>query len=570
MPAKRAAAPADDPATAYARAVLSGEAAAGKLVKLACERHLRDLERQGTAEFPFVWEPRRGKIFGDFCGMLRQYTGEWAGRPLDLAPFQQFVAWSIFAWVDKDGLRRFKTAVMRVPRKNGKTTFSAGVALYLLALDGEPGAQVFAAATKRDQARLVFRDACTMLRKAHPKVRARFVEKVSLLEFPSTDSRFEPLSADSDKLDGLNPHAAICDETHAWPNRDLWDVLQSGMGARRQPLMLDISTAGNNTSSFAYETHKRAEDVLSGTLPDDSFFAYIAMADPEDLLDWENPKVWEKANPGYLTIKPEHYFRSEAAKVHATPSALPDFLTKQLNIWANADERWLDPNDWRKGNRSGLAEALKGRKCYGALDLAKVSDLSAFALIFRPGEVHAATGIEGKYALLVWHWCPGDDIHARTRKHRVPYEAWQAADWISPTPGNTTDFVMLRDGIQKACADYEVQDVAFDRWGSLETVQHLQEDGMQIVEFGQGYKSMGAPTSEFERLVKGGWLLHDDNPVLSWEAGNVTCEMDPTGAIKPSKKRSREKIDGIVAGIMALGRAMAQEEVKPVPMVWVG
>ncbi len=559
--------PADDPATAYARAVISGKVAAGKLVKQACERHLRDLDRQGTEGFPFVWEPWRGRNFTKFCGMLRQYTGEWAGQPLTLAPFQEFVTWSIFAWVDADGMRRFKTAVVRVPRKNGKTTLSAGIALYLLALDNEPGAQIFAAATKQDQARLVFRDACKMLKRAHPKVRSRFVEKVTLLEFPSNDSRFEPLSADSDKLDGLNPHAAICDETHAWPSRALWDVLESGMGARRQPLMLDISTAGNNTASFAYETHKRAEDVLAHTKPDESFFAYIAMADAEDLHDWENPKVWEKANPGYLTIKPKHYFEKEAAKVRATPSALTDFLTKQLNIWANAAERWLDPNEWRAGNQDGLKEALRGRKCHGALDLAKVSDLSAFALMFPPDEVEKAIGVR-KYALLIWHWCPGDDIHTRTTAHRVPYEAWAKDGWITPTEGNTTDYIKLRSDIEDVCKDYEVVDAAFDRWGSMETVQRLQEAGMKVVDFGQGFKSMGAPTSEFERLVKGGCLLHEDNPLLSWEAGNVTCEMDPTGAIKPNKKKSREKIDGIVAGVMALGRCMAQEEVAPTVTVW--
>ncbi len=548
--------------------MISGEVAAGKLVKLACERHLRDLERQGTKGFPYHWEPSRGRSLDAFCGLLRQYTGEWAGQPLTLAPFQQFVAYSIFAWVDSGGLRRFKTAVMRVPRKNGKTTFSAGVALYLLSLDGEPGAQIFAAATKRDQARLVFRDACKMLRKAHPKVRSRFVEKVSLLEFPSTDSRFEPLSADSDKLDGLNPHAAICDETHAWPSRDLWDVLQSGMGARRQPLMLDISTAGNNTTSFAYETHKRAEDVLQGTKPDDAFFAYIAMADPEDLTDWENPLVWEKANPGYLTIKPKHYFETEAAKVRATPSALTDFLTKQLNIWANAAERWLDPNDWQAGNCPGLAKALEGKKCHGALDLGKVNDLSAFALVFPPAEVDSAIGVR-KYAVLVWHWCPGDDIQTRSREHRVPYDAWERGKFIEKMPGNTTDFALIRQRVTDICPKYQVQDIAFDRMFAGETVQGLQDAGIVMVEFGQGFLSMAGPTSEFERLVLSGDLLHEDNPLLAWEAGNVCCEVDAAGNIKPSKKKSREKIDGIVSGIMALGRNMAHEEVKVVPSVWV-
>ncbi len=568
MPAKRHTAPADDPATAYARSVLSGDTPAGKLVKLACQRHLNDLGRQGSAAFPFYWEPERGDVFAKFCLLLRHYTGEWAGQPLALAPFQQFVAYSVFGWVKQDGMRRFRTVVMRVPRKNGKTTFAAGMALYLLALDGEPGAQVFAAATKRDQARLVFRDACTMLRYASPKVRSRFVEKTSLLEFPSTDSRFEPLAADSEKLDGLNPHAAVCDEVHAWPTRDLWDVLQSGMGARRQPLMIDVSTAGNNTSGFAYSTHKRAEDILSGTLTDEAFFAYVAMADPEDLTDWENPAIWEKANPGYGTIKPKHYFETEAAKVRATPSALTDFLTKQLNIWANAAERWLDPNDWNRGNTDNLAEKLKGRKCHGAVDLGKVNDLSAFALIFPPDQVYAAIGIK-KYAMLCWHWCPGDDIPTRSREHRVPYDAWERAGWIERMPGNTTDYAMIRARVTEICPSYQVQDIAFDRMFAGETVQGLQDAGLVMVEFGQGFLSMAGPTAEFERLVKSGQILHADNPLLSWEAGNVCCEVDAAGNIKPSKKKSREKIDGIVAGVMGLGRCMAQEDKVVIPSVWV-
>ena len=570
MPAKRHTAPAEDPATAYARSVLSGETPAGKLVKLACQRHLNDLGRQGSDAFPFVWEPLKGAIFAQFCSLLRHYKGRFKNQPFELAPFQLFIGGLLFGWVHKDtGLRRFRTAVIRVPRKNGKTAFAAALALFLLSMDGEAGAEVYFAATKRDQAKLGWSDACRFLKYCPRSMKARFVERQNILEFPSADGKLVPLSGDSDTQDGLNPHAAICDEVHQWTDRSLWDALEDGMGAREQPVMVDISTAGTDTSTFAYETHKRGEDILDGTLIDESFLVYIAMADPEDLADYANPAVWEKANPALGTVKSYDYMAQQIKVVEATPSKLTTFLTKQLNIWANADERWLDPNDWIAGNHAGLAEKLLGRKCHGALDLAKVSDLSAFALVFRPDEVFQATGIKGKYALLAWAWCPGDDITKRSREHRVPYDAWERSGWITKTPGNVTDFGILRAGVEALCQKYQVTDIAFDRWGSQETVQHMQEAGLAVFAFGQGFKDMSPPTSEMERLVKGGNLLHEDNPLLAWCAGNVTCEIDPTGAIKPNKKKSREKIDPIVSAVMALGRTLAVDAVVAAPTVWV-
>lgn len=569
MPAKRHTAPADDPATAYARSVLSGDTPAGKLVKLACQRHLNDLGRQGTVGFPFVWRPGKSAIFAQFCLLLRHYKGRFKNQPFELAPFQLFIGGLIFGWVHKDtGLRRFRTAVIRVPRKNGKTAFAAALALYLLSMDGEAGAEVYFAATKRDQAKLGWSDACKFLKYCPASMKARFVERQNILEFPSADAKLVPLSGDSETQDGLNPHAAICDETHQWPDRDLWDALEDGMGAREQPLMVDISTAGTDTSSFAYETHKRGEDVLAGTLEDDAFFCFVAMADKEDEDDYKNPAVWEKANPALGTVKSYDYMQSQLKVVEATPSKLTTFLTKQLNVWTNSAERWLDPDDWRRGNADDLAERLKGRKCHGAVDLGKVNDLSAFALIFPPDQVYAAIGIK-KYAMLCWHWCPGDDIPTRSREHRVPYDAWERAGWIERMPGNTTDYAMIRARVTEICPAYQVQDIAFDRMFAGETVQGLQDAGLVMVEFGQGFLSMAGPTAEFERLVKSGQILHADNPLLSWEAGNVCCEVDAAGNIKPSKKKSREKIDGIVAGVMGLGRCMAQEDKVVIPSVWV-
>lgn len=567
MPAKRQ--PEGDPATDYARGVVAGTIPAGRMVQQACARHLADLERQGVDGWPWVWRPHRGAVFAQFCLLLRHYKGRFKNAPFALAPFQLFIAGSIFGWVHKDTqLRRFRTVVVRVPRKNGKTAFAAALSLYLVSMDGEPGAEVYFAATKRDQAKLGWSDATKFLKYAPRSVRSRFVERQNILEVPSSDGKLVPLSGDSETQDGLNPHAAICDETHQWPDRSLWDALEDGMGAREQPLMVDISTAGTSTASFAYETHKRAEDILSGTLSDDRFFAFVAMADKEDEDDYKNPAVWEKANPGLGAIKSYDYMVQQLKVVEATPSKLTTFLIKQLNVWTNSAERWLSPDDWRRGARGDLAKALLGRRCHGALDLGKVSDLSAFVLVFPPSEVLAAIGINA-HAMLAWHWCPGDDIPARTRDHRVPYEAWERAGLIERMPGNTTDFAHIRQRVTDICPLYQVADIAFDRMFAGETVQGLQGAGIVMVEFGQGFLSMAGPTSEFERLVKAGQLLHDDSPLLAWEAGNVCCEIDAAGNIKPSKKKSREKIDGIVAGIMALGRGMVADKAAPTVSVWV-
>jgi phage terminase large subunit-like protein len=256
--------------------------------------------------------------------------------------------------------------------------------------------------------------------------------------------------------------------------------------------------------------------------------------------------------------------------VEATPSKLTAFLTKQLNIWTNASERWLDPDEWRAGNEALLATRLLGLPCHGALDLGKVSDLSAFALVFRPNDVFKATGGKiRKHALLVWNWCPAEDIVKRSRDDRVPYDAWERAGFIKRMPGNTTDYAQIRADVEKIASQYQVADIAFDRMFAGETVQGLQRSGLTMVEFGQGFLSMGGPTAEFERLVKAGNLIHEPSPLLSWQSGNVVCEKDAADNIKPSKKKSREKIDGIVAGIMALGRVMVAKEEPRAPSVWV-
>ena len=544
----------------------------------ACQRHLRDLERVADPAWPFRYDPAPGEDFRDFCLTLRHYKGDAAGKPVELIPAQMFIFGTLLGWLRKsDGLRRFKMAYIEVPRKNGKSCVLSCLSLYMLALDGESGAECYTLATKKDQAKIVFGDALKMM---PPALREKFRERYNQLHFERTHSKLEPLSADSKKLDGLNPHFACADEIHEWPDRALWDVIEDGMGARRQPLIVGITTAGSDRNSFCYTLRKTAvslaEDAGAGSFIVDSFFGFIAGADPEDAAHWREPRVWLKANPMLGVSKRLDYMLQQIERCEAEPSKINSVLNKQLNLWTEAETRWLSADDWRRGAMSAeLRETLKGRRCWGGLDLARVHDLSALALVFPPDVPVAglrlstpADVLAAHWKLLVWHWCPAEGIQQRERRDRVPYPQWRDQGWIEASPGNVTDFAHLKAAIMTICADYQVQDIGFDRFFASETVQHLQGEGLEMVEFGQGFLSMASPTAELERMLRGGELVHDGSPLMEWQAGNVVTEMDAAGNLKPSKRRSRERIDGIVAAIMALGRAKVALA-EPEPMVGV-
>lgn len=554
-----------DIGTVWARDVIAERVASGKAMRGACQRHLRDLERSADdPTWPFYFDPAPGNKFAAFCLLLRHYKGEWAGKPVELEASQRFMFGTMLGWKRRsDNMRRFKIAYIEVPRKNGKSAVLSALSLYMLAMDGEAGAECYTLATKRDQARIVYGDAIKMMPGA---LRDKFQERYNRLHFDRTESKMEPLSSDSKKLDGLNPSFACADEIHEWPDRQLWDVIEDGMGARRQPLLVGITTAGYDKNSFCFTLRKTAlslcEDAGEGKFKVDSFFAFIASADMEDIADWRNPKVWAKANPLLGGAKRLDYMIQQVERIEAEPSKLNTFLNKQLNLWTEAETRWLSADDWVRGAVPNLREMLRGKRCWGGLDVARVHDLSAFALVFPPDDMAgglrlatAADAIAGKWKVLVWHWCPADDIRQREKKDRVPYPEWAAGGWIAPTPGNVTDFALLRSNIAAICADYQVEDIGFDRFFASETVQGLQDDGLSMVEFGQGFLSMATPTAELERMLVGGEIAHEGSPLMAWQAGNVITKLDPAGNMKPDKEKSRERIDGIVATIIALGRA---------------
>jgi phage terminase large subunit-like protein len=540
------------PEAAYARAVVSGKEPACKWVRLACQRHLRDLR---TGKERGLWfDKQEADRALQFLSNLRLFKGEWAGQRLELQPWQQFIVGSIFGWKGPDGYRRFRTAYNEVPRKNGKTHLAAAVGLKLFAFDAEPGAEVYSAATKKDQAKLAHRVATLMVRQsAALRKRARtYRDNLHSLE---TESKFEPLGADADTLDGLDPHGLIIDELHAHKTREVWDVLEGGTSARRQPLIFAITTAGYRRESICREVHDYVEKVLEGVIEDDTFFGYIATIDEGD--EWENEDTWRKANPNLGASLKIEDLRRKVAKATEMPAALNSFLRQHLDIWTEQETRWITTESWDACGAPVDPEALFGRRCYAGLDLASTTDVAALQLFFPP------EGEEKQKQTLSHFWVPDEGVLQRVRRDRVPYDAWIRDGHITATEGDVIDYDRIRADINELGERYEIVEIGADRWNATQIITQLGSDGFTVVPFGQGFRDLSAPSKELEKLILGRELAHGGNPVLRWMASNVAVKQDPAGNIKPDKSKSSEKIDGIVALVMAIGRAMVQTESGP-------
>jgi len=537
-----------DPVSKYAAAVVAGRAPASAWVRLACQRHLDDLVTGGARGLRF--DPAAALYAINFFPLLRHTKGEWAGQPFVLEPWQEFIVGSLFGWLRGDGTRRFRIAYIEIPRKNGKTTLAAGIALYMLVADGEPGAEVYSAATKRDQAKIVFNQAKAMARRPFGK---RLEIKLHAIADHKTESFFVPLSADATTLDGLNPHCDIQDELHAHKNRDVVDVLETATGARREPLSFAITTAGFDRHSICWERHQYSEQVLEGLYRNaaaDAWFAYIATIDEGD--DWKDPACWAKANPSFgLSVKPDDLQR-KCEKAIASPAAQNTFRQKHLDEWTEQATRWLDMAKWAKGGAPISEAALIGRDCFIGLDLASSSDLCAGMLVFPP------VAAREPWKVLSRFWCPEENILKRSETDRVPYTVWRDQGHLTATPGDTTDFRFIEKQIREDAERFNVREVAYDRFLAEQLVQNLIDDGITMVPFGQNIGNITGPAKALERMY-GPNFHHGDHPVLNWNAANVAVKRDENNNIKPDKKRSREKIDGIVAVIMALGRAVVHD-----------
>lgn len=528
----------------YARDVIAGRIAAGRWVRLACERHLRDLE-SGPAR-GLRWDADAAAHAIEFFRFLRHSKGRWNDAPFTLAPWQAFIVGSLFGWKRADGLRRFRIAFVELPRKNGKTTLAAAIALYLFVCDGEAGAEIYSAATKRDQARLVFDDACALVRRCRDL--AKLVKShAHSLQIPEARSKFEPLGADADTVDGLNPFVAICDEIHAWKTRDLWDVLLTGMGAREQPLALAITTAGDFSDSIYNELHNDAEQILEGVVADDATFGFIACVDADD--DWRDPAAWAKANPNLGVSLIESELSEVIRRAERQPSSQNKVKRNRLGIRTSALNAWLRLDQWdRCGSPFDLAE-LDGRPCWAALDLASVSDLAALCLLF-PWDA----GERGQtFRLAAWLWCPAEAEDQQSEKLRRRIYPWAQAGYVEMTDGQAIDHGAIEATIGQLRKRFDVRALAFDPFNCESTAQRLAADGLKVAKFHQNLGSYTEASRAFEAAVIGGRLNHGGNPVLRWMASNTVAITNGAGHIMPSRKKSRDKIDGIVAAVMAMG-----------------
>jgi phage terminase large subunit-like protein len=538
------------PAMQYADDVLSGRVVACRWVRLAVERHLNDLQTGHERGIHFDEEAAWHIIdFFQFCSHLK---GEWAGRPIELEPWQQFFLWVAFGWMRSDGTRRFRFAYLEIARKNGKTTKAAGVGLYLSFADGEPGAEVYACATKKDQARICHSAAANMV-KMSSHLSSRFNVYSNNISDETTLSKFEPLGRDSDSTDGLNVSGAVMDELHAWKTRDLWDVIETATGSRSQWMIMAITTAGFNRQSICWEKHEYLCKVLASVIDDDAFFGMIYTLDEGD-DPFEDESCWLKANPNLGVSVKEDQLREAVRRAKESPGAMNSVLRLHFNVWTQAETRWLNIDKWKACGSPIEPSSLRGRKCWAGLDLSSSIDISSLVLVFPPVE-------EGEpYKALSRFWIPEDNMRERSRRDRVPYDVFHREGLITTTPGNVIDYAWIIDQIQRDAKEYDLQEIAFDRWGATLIYQQLSDLGINVVEFGQGFASMSPPSKELEKLILSGKISHGGNKVLTWMADNVVVKEDPAGNIKPAKDRSSEKIDGIVALIMALDRALHGEQ----------
>ncbi len=492
-----------------------------------------------------------------FERLLVHTKGRWAGVPFQLAEWQRDdIIRPLFGTVNEDGLRQYRTAYIEVPRKNGKSELAAGIALYLLMADGEEGAEVYGAAYDREQAGIVFRVAAAMVRRSpilskHLEVvdsRKRIVHKAS-------DSFYTAIAADAAGSHGFNASAIIFDELHTQRTRELWDVLTTSTGARDQPLTFAISTAGYDRNSICWEQHEYAERVSKGIVDDPTFLGYVIGAPDE--ADWTSEEVWRHANPALGDFRNLDEMRAACRKAQQVPALQNTFRRLYLDQWTQQDSRWLDLGVWDASAGLIVPEKLAGRRCFAGLDLATSTDIAACVLVFSPENP------EGNWEVLPQFWIPEENMLERARKDRVPYDAWVREGFVHATPGNVIDYGHIEATIERLGKEYDIREVAYDRWGATQISQQLQGAGFTVVPFGQGFRDMSEPTKELARLVLAGRLQHGGNPVLRWMADNLVVDQDPAGNLKPNKQKSREKIDGIAALIMALGRAMRHEEQKP-------
>ncbi len=483
---------------------------------------------------------RKAIEFIEECCTFTQ--GARAGQPFILETWQKAIVANIFGWKRPTGNRRYREALLFIGRGNGKSELAAAIICAILYLDDEPGAQCYSAAAKRDQTRFVFDPVRKMIRACSEMNEQTQIFKNSIVV---GDKSYKCISREATSEHGGSTHFAVVDELHAQPDRDLVDVLYTSTIKRDNPLILYVTTSDfERPGSICNEKHDYASKVRDGVIHDPSFLPAIFEAKLDD--DWRLPETWRKANPNLGVSIRETDLAKLCQKAEDIPGFLNTFLRLHLNVRTQSDVRWLSLEQWDATDGAVDEAELRGQPCWCGLDLSTTTDLSAFAMVFRR---------ESRYDVLVKFWVPEENARRREQKDRVPYLQWIREGWITATPGSTVDYDRIRADIGECAAQYEIQEIAADPWNATQIAQQIESDGLTIFAFQQGYKSMSPPAKELERAIAAGEISAGKNPVLRWMVSNVSIEMDAAGNIKPSKKKSTERIDGIVAMVMGIGRA---------------
>lgn len=535
----------------YATRVLDGSQLACKWVRLACDRQRNDLEKWKD-EGPFVWDREAACRVCRFIELLTHTKGELAGQRINLEPWQAFILTTAFGWRRREaGGRRFRRVYIEVARGNGKSCLSSGVALYCLVADNEPGAEVYSFATTRDQAKIVFGDAKRMAETNLP-LRKRFGLEVlaNALYVPSTGSTFQAKSAEGSTLDGLNTHLAVVDELHAHKTRAVYDVVETSLGKRRSSLLWCITTAGFDTSGICYEVRTMSTRVLERQAVDETQFAIIYTADEED--NWTTLEALEKANPNWgVSVRPEMIL-SLLAKAKALPSAINNFKTKHLDIWCSASNAWMDMGAWGQCEDNTLRlEDFEGERCIIGLDLGSKNDMTAKVRVF-PLESDGPT----RYAVFCDFYLPERAVENAVN---AQYSGWAEEGLLHVTPGAMTDLNVVEEDLREDLSRFNVEAVVYDPWQATQMATTLSEDDAPMVECRMTVQNMSDPMKSVEALVLDRRLLHDGNPILTWMMGNVVAKLDAKDNIFPRKERYEQKIDGVIALIMAMGNALADD-----------
>ena len=485
-----------------------------------------------------------------FIESLCHTKGTWAGKPFELIDWQEQIIRDLFGVLKPNGYRQFNTAYIEIPKKQGKSELAAAVALLLLCGDGEERAEVYGCAADRNQAKIVFDVAVDMVRFCPAlSKRVKILESQKKITYLPTNSSYQVLSADVANKHGFNTHGVIFDELHTQPNRKLFDVMLQGSGdARMQPLYFLITTAGNDTNSICYEVHQKAIDIAEGRKVDPTFYSVIYGAAEEE--DWTDPKVWKKANPSLGITVGIDKVKAACESAQQNPGEENAFRQLRLNQWVKQSVRWMPMDKWDACAFPVSEDDLEGRICYGGLDLSSTTDITAFVLVFPPLDE------EDKYYILPYFWIPEETLDLRVRRDHVPYDLWERQGTLMTTEGNVVHYGYIEKFIEQLGERFNIREIAFDRWGAVQMVQNLEGMGFTVVPFGQGFKDMSPPTKELMKLVLEEKIAHGGHPVLRWMMDNIFIRTDPAGNIKADKEKSTEKIDGAIATIMGLDRAI--------------